>query len=221
MLPSGPTSALTISPGAWQTAGAIGSAAVAGGLSYLGGRATNEANAEEARLNREFQERMSNTAYQRSVADMRLAGINPMVAYMQGGASSPGGAQATMQDAVSPAVSSAMHAMRLRADMQLLRDQQQKVRAEANREHAQSQYWWKMNERADRENQLGYAEAAVAGLRSQSAAALAAARSSGARARIEELQIPGYENIARIEGGDVGQAGAWIKYILQTIRGRR
>lgn len=56
-------------------------------------------NSAEALANREWQEHMSNTAYQRAVEDMRKAGLNPILAYANGGASTPGGSGATITGA--------------------------------------------------------------------------------------------------------------------------
>jgi len=90
----------------WLTA-PIASAA-SGIAGFLGQQDTNAQNRQLAAENTAFQERMSNTAYQRQVKDLEASGLNPMLAYVKGGgASTPSGSVATMSSPASAGASSA------------------------------------------------------------------------------------------------------------------
>lgn len=79
---------------------------------------TTAGSMSSAKKQMSFQERMSSSQYQRGMADMRAAGLNPILAYKQGGASSPQGAGFQTGD-FGGAVSTALQAKRL--DQELTR----------------------------------------------------------------------------------------------------
>jgi outer membrane murein-binding lipoprotein Lpp len=230
----------------YMMGGPAGGALMAGGLGYLGGMQTNQSNqdiaasnsafnAQQAQLNRDFQAQqvneaeqyqteMSNTSYQRSVKDMMAAGLNPMLAYMKGGASTPSISPASgstaqaqgavMQNPVSAAasaardVSSASQASasvnqidatvdKIKAETENLPDEGRRLRATV----------WLLKEQADTAYQKGQTEVEV---RKQIAATIDKLR--------KETKLMDFDVQAAESLDNIGRTSKEMKPIVDMIR---
>ncbi|QCQ84716.1 DNA pilot protein [Blackfly microvirus SF02] len=100
---------------------------------------------EQAQRAMDYQSNMSNTAYQRSMADMRAAGLNPILAYTRGqGATTPSGASGSgsaasssaasssalpTQDPIGPAISTAIAYQRSKLEQENMKAENERIQA--------------------------------------------------------------------------------------------
>jgi len=110
----------------------LGVGLVTGGLQAGAEMYSAKQNRQSAKEQMAFQERMSNTQYQRGVADLKAAGLNPALAYTQANASSPTGAGYSTDVSLEGVASTAMSMARMREELKNLKENTRKTGNEAD-----------------------------------------------------------------------------------------
>ncbi|WNK14329.1 MAG: DNA pilot protein [Microvirus sp.] len=208
--------------------------ALSGAGSLIGGNMANQASAAEAQKNRDWQERMSGSAHQREVADLKAAGLNPMLSGTGGGgAMTGGGGVASQQDIVSPALSAMQGAVtssaqrgNIEADSYLKNEQATNLNADTTLKQANTDIARMQPDVLKSQiNQMkAAADAAEASAHSSEANAETAdrmrngqARAIAAEARAKELGLVDQANDARIAASTYGRALKWVQASIDAI----
>lgn len=194
--------------------GAIASAAG----SITGGLIQNAQNKSLARMNNRFQAHMSNTAHQREVDDLRAAGLNPILSATGGnGASSPSGSQATAENILEPAISSARQGARLKEELKNMRMQNYAIETQGvlNDELAAKT---SMDAQAS-QSQNVLNKALTAKALEEAKLTNNNARTAAANARLTEAALPAALTKEGINQSSFGKAMQYIDRVTETIGG--
>lgn len=186
-----------------------------GGLSLLSGVASNifsgrrqedaqTFNAQQAALDRDFQERMANTQYQRSANDMQKAGLNRILAVGHG-ASVPSGSSASsspgapVHDLLGPAVSNALASTRLKEELKNMKETNENIKMDTDLKRSQFRKTIAEGSKVDDEARKIRNEDAIV------VENLMDAKTKAERAKIEgeQLKSPAYRILR--ETGNVGE----------------
>lgn len=203
-------------------AAALGGAAIGGLASIFGQERANRANAKEASKNRKFQQKMSDTSVRRQVADMKAAGLNPILA-AGGGASTPSGATARHENVLEKASSSALEIARIKkdlkavdaaTDLQKIQGETHKTQQFLNETNAQTQ--WRQQELLQQNMKKAQAETKI--LNAQLPAIKQEANARKAQAE-NVLNWRDFEKVKADVFGDIGRGASGLyKKLKQSFQ---
>lgn len=201
---------------------------IGAGIGYLATRSSNAAAAREAQKNRDFQERMSSTAHAREVADLRSAGLNPILSASRG-ASTPGGATADVRDAgegISRGIASALAIRQAKAQADLTESQALLARTQAFDVQTSAPMRYGLIEaqrlvaEADLNQRRELLPSILAKAQAEVESTLSSARAGNARAVLDEFARERAMSEAEVAKA-IGEFGPWVRLLIELRRGMR
>lgn len=200
---------------------------IGAGLGLAGTLIANRSARAEAERNRKFQERMSSTAHQREVMDLRAAGLNPILSAHGSGASSPSGSVAEVRnlgEGVERGIASALAVRQAKANIELTEAQAAAANAQGQLSNVQAGDILNTAKAGRMDLITAQRDVARMDLRQRESMlplllerARAETQSVKARTLLDKFAAEGYKNVAAFEK-QMGAAAPWARFLFEVSR---